>query len=192
MNHNLQSLKPLTKLVNSLNIFSWDTLLQFVKQLPYGRNENRHDISLVLTEQKGSCSSKHALLKTIANENNIPNIELILGMYKMNSSNTSIATTISDANLSYIPEAHCYLKINGIRTDVTSEESSFGKISDVILEEIEIEPHQVAEFKVEYHKNFIRNWISEENIKKSFDEVWAIRERCINYLSNKKHVQRLK
>lgn len=180
----LNSKEKLTTLVKSFNIFSWDELLKSVKKLPYGRNSNRHDLSLILTEQKGSCSSKHAFLKAVANENNLPNIQLILGMYKMNAKNTNIGTTISDTNLDYIPEAHCYLKIDGIRTDVTSENASFSKIEDVILEEIEIEPHQVAEFKVDYHKDFIRNWISEEKIDKSFEDVWTIRERCIEYLSN--------
>lgn len=183
MNYRLQSSKPLTKLANSLDIFSWNELLFFVKHIPYGRNANRHDISLVLKERKGSCSSKHAFLKAVADENNIYNIQLILGIYKMNASNTNIGTTISDTGLSYIPEAHCYLKINGIRTDVTSESSSFKKIEDVIIEEIEIEPYQVAEFKVEYHKNFVKNWISEENINLTFNDVWAIRENCIDYLS---------
>lgn len=184
MSYKLTSNKKLTTLITSFNIFSWDELLKFIQQLPYGRNANRYDVSLVITEQKGSCSSKHAFLKAVADENDIPNIQLILGIYTMNSDNTNIGTTISDAGLSYIPEAHCYLKIDGVHTDITSEGSSFNNIKDVILEEIEIEPHQVADFKIEYHKEFIKKWISEGNINLTFNEVWAIRERCISYLSN--------
>lgn len=35
---------------------------QFVKQLPYGRNTDRSDYRLVLSEGRGTCSTKHALL----------------------------------------------------------------------------------------------------------------------------------
>ena len=47
--------------------------------------------------------------------NNIPNIKLILGMYKMRTTNTpKIGTTLSEHQLDYMPEAHCYLKINEV------------------------------------------------------------------------------
>lgn len=184
MNQKLTSTGKLTSLVKLLGIHSWNELLTFVQQLPYGRNSNRHDLSLVIKEQKGSCSSKHAFLKAIADENHINNIQLILGMYKMSSENTNIGNTISNANLNYIPEAHCYLKIDGVRTDVTSQNASFDKIKTVLLQELEIEPDQVAEFKVNYHKEFIQNWMLDEKINKSFQDVWEVRERCISYLSN--------
>lgn len=179
----LTSDKELTKLVKSFGVFTWEELLILIRKLPYGRNSNRNNLSLVLRELKGSCSSKHAFLKAVANENNILQVKLILGMHQMNATNTKIGSTIKNTDLNYIPEAHCYLKINGIRTDVTSENTSFEKIKNVLLEEIEIEPHQVSVFKIEYHKNFIKNWISTKNISKSFEEIWHIRERCIEYLT---------
>ena len=183
MNYAFVSLDELTSLSKSIGITSWNQLLLFIQKLPYGRNENRYDLSLVLKEQKGSCSSKHALLKAIAEENNIPNIQLILGIYKMNHTNTNVGSIILNNNLAYIPEAHCYLKINNDYIDITSTNTNFDKIKNTILVELEITPNQVSEFKVEYHKKYIQNWIVENNIQKSFDEVWSIREQCIAYLS---------
>ena len=43
---------------------SFEELIVKVKNLPYGRNANRYDFSLVLSENKGTCSSKHAFLKS--------------------------------------------------------------------------------------------------------------------------------
>jgi hypothetical protein len=157
--------------------------INFVKQIPYGRNTNREDFSLVISENKGTCSSKHAYLKDFATKNNIPNVQLIIGIYKMNEQNTKIGTILSENNLEYIPEAHCYLKIDGKTVDVTSKESSFEKIKLDLLQEIEIEPYQVADFKIKYHQEFLKNWLIETNSKFSFDEIWKIREQCISQLS---------
>jgi hypothetical protein len=158
--------------------------INFVKQIPYGRNANRHDFSLVIAENKGTCSSKHAYLKEMATLHNIPNVALMMGIYKMTEKNTNIASILSNHNIDYIPEAHCYLKINGTPFDCTSVASSFDNIKDDLLEEIEIEPYQVVDFKVSYHQNFIKRWLKETNSKYSFAEIWEIRESCIAKLSS--------
>ncbi len=180
----LNSSDSLTQQINQTGISNWQSLLDFVGKLPYGRNANRRDLSLVWSEQKGTCSSKHAFLKHIADLNKIPNVDLILGMYKMTEKNTPlIRNELSQNGITYIPEAHCYLKIDGIRKDVTTNSADFSLIANSILEEILIEPKQVAEFKVEYHQDYLRNWISKNEIQFSFDEIWKIREKCIANIS---------
>ena len=82
--------------------------INFVKQIPYGRNSNREDFSLVISENKGTCSSKHAYLKDFADKNNIPNVQLFIGIYKMNEQNTKIGSILSDNFLDFIPEAHVF------------------------------------------------------------------------------------
>ena len=57
-------------------------------------------------------------------------------MYKMNQENTpGIGNLLIENNIEYIPEAHCYLKIDGQRTDVTSQRSHFSAIKKDLLEE---------------------------------------------------------
>lgn len=159
-------------------------LIEKVKHIPYGRNSNRYDFTLVISENKGTCSSKHAFLKDFANKNNIPNIKLYIGIFKMNEENTSkIFPLLSENQINYIPEAHCYLKVDGIPLDITTSESFYTKIKNDILEEIEIEPIQVANYKVNYHKDFLKKWIIETNQNKTFNEIWTIREKCIQKLS---------
>ncbi len=173
----------LTQFAIDLGIDDWNSLLEHVRHLPYGRNANREDLHLVLTEAKGSCSSKHALLKAIADENAIP-AKLILGIYKMNASNTpGIGNALENSGLNFVPEAHCYLELGGFRFDFTNPKSDFSKLEADILQEAEITPDQVADFKVEFHKNFLRNWNSDSGIGLSFEEVWNIREKCIANLS---------
>ena len=160
-------------------------LIDRVKNIPYGRNANRHNFSLVLSENKGTCSSKHAFLKDFADKNQIENVKLYIGIFKMNETNTpKIGNLLSINNLRFIPEAHCYLKVNNVPIDATTSESFYDKIKDEIIVEIEIEPVQVNEFKVQYHQEFIKKWKMENNINLSFDEIWKIREQCINNLSS--------
>lgn len=171
-------------ILHSKNISTWEELTQYVKNLPYGRNANREDYTLVLSKNKGTCSSKHALLKALANDFNKDNVKLIVSIFKMNGVNMpKLASYLQDNEIDYIPEAHCYLKIDGIAFDYTVEDSLYPKIENDILKEIEIEPHQVAQYKVDYHKDFLKNWIIETKQSKSFDEIWTIREKCIAMLS---------
>ena len=182
--YKLKSKDKLTMLVKSKGIKSWNELTEFIKKLPYGRNKNRTDFGLVLSEQKGTCSSKHALLKNIADLNKIPNIDLVIGIYRMTELNTpKIGTELTDNSIEFIPEAHCYLKINKNRIDFTSEQSEFKKIEEDLIQEKLIEPNQVANFKVDYHKKFLKNWLNETKSKFEFDQIWQIREKCIENLT---------
>ncbi|AUC15953.1 hypothetical protein BTO06_12675 [Tenacibaculum sp. SZ-18] len=179
----ITSLKPLSKLVKNHGLSTWKEVVDYTKHLSYGRNTNRTDFSLVIKEGKGSCSSKHAFLKALAKENSIDEVELILAIYKMNSTNTKVGTIINDNGLAYIPEAHCYLKVKVERLDITASDSNFTKLQKAIIEEQTITSEQVADFKIQYHKQFIKNWILETEIGFSFETIWQIREACIAFLS---------
>ncbi len=162
---------------------SFENLIEKVKNIPYGRNSNRSDFSLVLTENKGTCSSKHAFLKDYANQNKIENVKLFIGIYKMNEQNTKIGSILVENEIQYIPEAHCYLSINNQYIDITSKDSNIEKLRCDIIDEIEIEPFQVVDFKVNYHKEFIKKWLVENDMNFTFEKIWTIREKCIANLS---------
>jgi len=182
----LLSTQALTTLLKDLNINSWKEACIYVSKLPYGRNSNRHDLSLVLREQKGSCSSKHAFLKQVAIENDFDEIQLILCLYKMNIKNTPKIAKAWNPKFDYIPEAHCYISLNGIGFDFTSSNSNLDLIKEDIVQEIQINPEQVNEFKENYHKSFILEWINQEALNYSFDELWQIREQCIAAIANER------
>ena len=182
---NFTSSDSLTTLIKDKAIINWSELIDFTRNLPYGRNSNRQDFSLVIKENKGTCSSKHSFLKKVADLNNFGNIKLILGMYRMNNLNTpKIGNTILESGLEYIPEAHCYLKLNNQRIDITNSNSDIENLIGDIIEEIEIEAEQVNVFKVDYHKKYLQNWLNESRINMDFDKMWKIREQCIRNSNN--------
>ncbi|EDP70657.1 hypothetical protein FBALC1_07858 [Flavobacteriales bacterium ALC-1] len=165
------------------HILSYADACNFVKKLPYGRNFDRTDFSLVLKEQKGTCSSKHAFLKQLAVENNLGAISLCIGIYKMNAINTfGVGSVLEKYQLAYLPEAHTYLKYKDAIFDFTSTNASDAFYASVIYEE-KIEAEQVGDYKVNLHQQFLKSWIEENDIPHSFEELWKIREDCILALS---------
>ena len=186
--HTLNANNKLTTLGKKYGMLTWEQLIQYVQQIPYGRNSSRTDLSLVLTENKGTCSSKHALLAAIALENNMQDVQLICGIYKMQPANTpGIGRLLQDHDLAWIPEAHCYLLQHGKRIDITFPGSNIGALEPDILEEIVITPDQVGQFKIDFHQDWMKKWLAEEMPGRSFEEVWQIREMCIKKLSAGAH-----
>jgi len=181
--YTLTSSDEWTQALWAKGIRTWDALTAYIRQLPYGRNSSRSNFFLVIAEGRGSCSSKHAFLKSIADLNHIPEVELILGIYRMNSQNTpKVADVLAAHSMDYIPEAHCYLRIASTRHDYTSPTANIQHILPDIIQERPILPQHVVSFKVTYHKAFLQQWIQEEGIARGFEEVWTVREACIGAL----------
>lgn len=74
---------PASVLFQSKGIEDFQQACAYVQALPYGRNTDRNDFTLVLTEGNGSCSGKHALLAQLAEEHGETKIELIAGIFMM-------------------------------------------------------------------------------------------------------------
>ncbi len=181
----LNSNDPLTIDIVESGVVSWEDLIRCVRTFHYGRNANRADFNLVWYERKGSCSSKHAFLKMVADLNAIPSVELVLCMYKMNESNTSkVGAVLKEFHLDYLPEAHCYIRFEGDNIDVTTMTSSHDKFEAEILEEQIITPEQVVDFKVNYHRDFIKKWCAVHHPSIPIETLWSIRERCIEALGS--------
>lgn len=181
----LKSNDDLTLDLLEAGVVSWDDIVRSVQCFHYGRNSNRSDLNLVWYERKGSCSSKHAFLKYVAELNDIPNIRLMLTFYRMNEVNTpGIGDVLKKNELDHIPEAHCYLLVEGKELDVTNVKSDFERYRNDILSLKEIQPIDIIENKVIWHQEFIRNWMEETKQTKSFNELWSIREACIEQLEN--------
>lgn len=180
----LNATDQLTESIKSKGILDWESLAAYIQNLPYGRNTNRYDNTLVWFEQKGTCSSKHAFLKLIADLNKLEMVRLILVIFKMNAFNTPEIQNILDVNnLDYIPEAHCFLSVEGRDYDYTTIKASLENIkSDIVYREV-ISPGKVKSYKVNLHKSYIQNWIVENEIPYSLNDIWQIREKCIKTMS---------
>ena len=175
---------PVTAEVVACGIRDFRAAGRYLHHLPYGRNTARANFRLVLSERRGTCSTKHALLAELAREQDIP-IALTLGIYQMHERNTpGVGVILSHYNLPFLPEAHCYLTYEEDRIDITrSGVEAAEPIANFLYEET-ILPAQIGEYKVDLHKRFLRCWLAENATNGySFDELWNIREECIAILT---------
>src|SRR5215468_7167422 len=150
----------------------------YLHSLPYGRNADRADYRLVLTELRGTCSTKHALLAAVALEQAIP-VSLTIGIYDMSAANTpGVGPVLARHGLHSVPEAHCYLIYQGTRIDITR--SSAGPMVVQFAPEWAIEPTQVGAYKVQLHRSYLADWLYQHpELTLTLDELWSIREDCI-------------
>ena len=156
----------------------------WVENLPYERISDKKNLEMVILENRGTCSSKHGLLKRLAEENKNSEIELCVGIYKMNGHNTfGVGSILSKYQVEFVPEAHCYLKINNKRYDFTGLGADMAQIEKDLMEEVIIDAEQTGVWKSKYHKDFLQKWLIEYQLPYSFDVFWQIRELCIERLS---------
>lgn len=168
------------KITSELGEIDFLSLGKHIQNLPYKRNSDKENPAIVWEEQYGTCSTKHAFLKSIAEEQGAAGWDLVLGMFKMSGENMpKVAQVLAKNGLSYIPEAHNYLKFHGEVFDFTSPNISVAAIQATILVEISIQPWQIHDFKVHFHKGFLSKWIETAQIPYSLAEIWEIREACI-------------
>ncbi|MNJ85471.1 hypothetical protein D3C87_29460 [compost metagenome] len=168
-----------------LGIHSFQKACDFVAELPYGRNANREDFALVLSEQKGTCSSKHALLAELALENGHPEIELIAGIFLMSDETHAKLNSFFD-NKPYtsLPECHCYLRFKGERFDFTDTSDTLERIAPKLVREQRIDPNQVSDWKIVIHKDYLQRWLNRNPaIGMTLEAVWKEREEAISILS---------
>ena len=153
----------------------------YVKNLPYKRNFDKENIYVIIEENGGTCSTKHAYLKRISGEFSMENVQLMLGIFMMNAKNTlKIKSVLEKYNLLEMPEAHSYLRIDGKIIDSTRKGSSENDFVNELAEEIEINPNQITDFKVQYHQEFLKKYLLQHSeIQYPLEKFWKIREECI-------------
>jgi hypothetical protein len=152
----------------------------WVKHLRYGRNIVKEDPLILFKEGCGTCGTKHAALCRLAQEQGHEDVELWMGIFKMNRINTPrVVPVLDEYQLPYIPEAHNYLRINGSILDCTWFNSSARNFENDLLEEIKIQPDQIGAYKVSWHMKFLKKWCNDQKLRYTPEGIWDIREKCI-------------
>jgi len=174
----------LTRRFRAAGVFDLVGAASLIRRLPYGRIADRSQFWLVLEEGRGTCTTKHALLSELAREQGIV-VQLTLAIYEMSEANTpGVGAVLAKYGLACIPEAHCFLRYEGARVDVTGVPAGAEPIDRFLLEEpIMIE--QIGTYKIERHRRFLGEWLASPAGAPalSLDEAWRIREECIAALS---------
>jgi hypothetical protein len=100
---------PLSQEFLALGCVHWKEALCYVNQIPYARNSNSNNFHLVLEEQRGTCSTKHALLVALAEEQQFP-LQLMMGLMEMTAEKFPLlAPVLKKYDLTAVVETHCYL-----------------------------------------------------------------------------------
>jgi hypothetical protein len=180
----IQNNGKLSACVLSLGFKRFLPFAEYVRALGYGRTSDSHDVLAGIREKKGTCSSKHLLLASLAHECGHEDIQLTIGIYSMSEDNTpGVGPVLEQAGLKCIPEAHCYLKYKNSRYDFTGLEKGLSSPFDALSLEQDVEPVNMAEVKNTLHRQEIGKFA--RRLKLDPGAVWEIREACIKVLSEK-------
>ncbi|MFZ1592885.1 MAG: hypothetical protein WAT27_12410, partial [Chitinophagales bacterium] len=73
-----------TKALRAAGCATFSAACQYVAQLPYRRNQDKNNLLCVVDEKCGTCSTKHVLLKKVAEEHGHDEIHLVIGIFLLN------------------------------------------------------------------------------------------------------------
>lgn len=185
LNFAIEGKKPVSAAFQERGVTDFHGAIEYMKELPYARNADKANLLTVFNDGCGTCSTKHALLKQLADEHNITEVHLILAVVKMSKDTLPELTDIlTSYNLEYIPEAHNYLMVGDVVVDCTKSTWTNNQFSSDLMLVTEIQPGQITDYKVNMHKAFLKQWLADNtHIPYALDELFAIREECIKGLS---------
>lgn len=176
---------PVTAQFRAAGVHTFAQAVAHTRSLPYGRISNGTDYQLVLSEQRGTCSSKHQLLLHLALENNRSDVQLIEVLFRMSEHNVpGVGVVLQHYGLPWMPEPHNYLRVNGVAVDATSEHLRIDLERDSIRER-EIDRSYTPALKQAALRQFFEQWRTTEPAAARYttDELWQIREACIASIS---------
>ena len=137
----------------------WDACV-YVHELPYGYNSTPDDILILFKEGYGSCTTKHSVIATLAEELDIAVYKMI-GIYAMTEEIVTGTNLILDKyHLPYLPMIHCFLIYDDYRVDL-NEGNNNGKnhsIEEFLFNE-KVIPNISEKDEYLLYKNALKNHI---------------------------------
>ena len=171
-----------TQRLRGQGVTTFAAACSLVERLPYGRVSDSPSPTSVLDQQRGTCSSKHALLAQLAHESRRFDIHLTLGYLELTESNSpGIAALLQRHSLPAIPEAHCYLRFGTQRLDFTGLNEGSVPLVDSVVSEERIAIDGLREEKRRRHEQYLRRWSAARRLDPSL--VWSVREAWIEALA---------
>jgi hypothetical protein len=110
---------PISKTFLDMGIRGFQEACGYVHGLPYGYNSDRDDLMILFKEKMGTCSTKHAVIASLAAELGLP-ISRGVGIYPMTEAIvTGTDRILAEYGLPYVPMIHCFLEYENYRVDLT-------------------------------------------------------------------------
>ncbi len=157
-----------------LGITSFKEACLYVHNIEYGYNSDKDDKMILFKENLGSCTTKHGVIATLAEELNIPLYKKV-GIYKLTEViSTGTNKVLKKYSIPYVPMIHCFLVYENYRFDLT-EGNNNGK--NTSIEEF-IHDEKVIPFITTKDEYFIFKQILNEKILTS-SEMKGIEKRTL-------------
>ena len=103
----------------NLGIKTFVDACQYVHQIPYGYNSNKDDLMILFKENRGTCTTKHMVIATLAQELDLA-LTKTIGIYPMTEELvTGTDNIVKKYDLPYVPMVHCFLEYDHYRVDLT-------------------------------------------------------------------------
>jgi hypothetical protein len=128
---------PISRVFMDLGITRLREACRWVHELPYGYNSDRDDLMILFKEKMGSCTTKHAVIATLAAELGVA-IEKSIGIYAMTEALvTGTQRILYRYRLPYVPMVHCFLVCGDHRVDLSegNRNGKNGPIDDFLYTE---------------------------------------------------------
>ncbi len=169
-NATIKAAGPVSNKFLSLGINGFIDACRYVHELPYGYNTDRDDLMILFKEKFGSCTTKHAVIATLAAELGLP-IEKAVGIYVMTEEIVADTGTILDKyGLPYVPMVHCFLVYGEHRVDLTEGNHNGKKrsIEDFLYTE-KVVPNISAKDEYLLYRRALKDNILTKNEHKGID-----------------------
>ncbi|MFO7794685.1 MAG: hypothetical protein ACQERB_00880 [Promethearchaeati archaeon] len=155
-----------------LGIKSFKEACHYVHNLEYGYNSDYDDKMILFKENKGTCTTKHAVIAGLAEELAIPLFKYV-GIYKFTEQiSDGVNMILEKYEISYIPMVHCFLVYKNYRFDLTEGNNNGKKKS---IEEF-IHTEKVDPFISRKDEYLIFRKVLKQKILKS-EEMKGVSER---------------
>jgi hypothetical protein len=174
-----------------LGIKSFREACLYVHEMEYGYNSTYDDDMILFKENKGTCTTKHAIIAGLAEELEIP-LHKNVGVYKFNEEITTGAQDIlKKYNLPYVPMVHCFLVYNQYRFDLTDGNNNGKKtsIKDFILTR-EVEPFISRKDEYLWYKKVLKKKVLLSEEMDGIDEKTLLKAREESILLLKERVKK--
>lgn len=171
---------PFSNAFLELGISRFSDACRFVQALSLARNTDPTDLLSLLSEKRGTCSTKHALLASLALEQGREDIELMVGIYLMDEvTHPQLKPIFVEHGLIGVPENYAFLRCGQKRYDFSSEGWSLVDFEHRIVREQRCDPNQTHEWKSMIHKHYIGGWLKRQQVDFTIDQIWELREKCL-------------
>jgi hypothetical protein len=165
---------PMAAAFQARGVQSFRAACAYVQRLPYGYNSDRDDPMILFKEQKGTCTTKHAVIAALASELGLP-VAKHIGIYAMTEALVTGTQALLDTfSLPYVPMIHCFLACGSDRVDLTAgNRDGKNRTIDAFLHTEAVAPHISAK------EEYLRYRRAMENLLATRDELRAVKLKTV-------------